>query len=371
MVTVNITNFYPGVLASQISNFNFQSFSALQERAIYDLAAAKTVRSRHLRSVFSAGDKPRPIEVFLTKGRSSNLRVEAEGFAYAGLSGAELLDPSEELRRRLDGAIVILNNADIDQAEHKVQYSRIYNECSNTIFIGFDTDNHHGLSTSLLLAAHTDLYAPSHLSNLDALARFNPFTRVMPMGVMVWDRGFLQEHLDLIISSKRRDEPLGIHKFYSIFGFRNEVVATLGSRYDSIGFADLEPERLLEPDGKIGNLKRMCAHKLHWVVPTLNDLSTRVFDILACGGIPVVPVSLKVNERIARIHPDDILFYDALDIVGPEAVVACGNALFDRGGAAGIVRRFMTGWENHGDFRLVDILKAAGEIFGFLPRRLP
>jgi hypothetical protein len=177
----------------------------------------------------------------------------------------------------------------------------------------------------------------------------------IPSGTFVWSREFLNQNADLIFGTSRIDMPLGRHSLYG-YPFRNSVIVTLNKSFDSICFSEGNAMLLDDP---YENLVRMCRHKLHWVVPLLNDLSTRVFDILISGGIPIVPESLRAHPGIKCVHPDDILFYNVSDILNPHPLVISGIQLFDRNGCAGIARRFLTGWESHADCRLANALAIA------------
>lgn len=333
-----------------------------QDEAFFHLAAAKNARTDRLREHFSRHSVK---EIFL----SANL----SGFGYSqpGCPVSVLekgffqeADPQKKARNKalLEGAIVIVNNNDVGLSGGMQHFSDFYNECDKTIFIAWDWDNHHWLDLSTFLAAHSDIYAPSHHENLYLLSRYNWLTcGPVYCATVQWSRQYLTDRLAQMLDVQRSPEPLGKHIPYAPFGFRSRVIATLAQQYSSIGFSDRNfhsrtpDERLME----------WASHKLHWIVPVLNDVPIRIFDALCTGGIPIVPESLRFMPPISAIGRNHVLFYTPEDIMRPDGLVKRGCRLFDEGGHDGMVERHRFAIDNHhGDSRVRQMLHYAKEAFG-------
>jgi hypothetical protein len=141
------------------------------------------------------------------------------------------------LLQELAGAIVVINNNDFSHGQSAPGIVRAYGQADDTIFLGWDYDNHHWMDASLMLAAHTDLYFPAHQENMFLLSRMNALTcGPVPCATVQWSQRFLEQHLDRMLQTERSDQPLGMHFFYQAFAFRNQTVVTLGKHYPNVGF---------------------------------------------------------------------------------------------------------------------------------------
>ncbi|MBI5919127.1 MAG: hypothetical protein HY849_07130 [Nitrosomonadales bacterium] len=339
-----------------------QTVQLYQDDAFFRLAHEKARRRSHLTGIFS-GKRPAAVHI------SNNLRHLAPIDAgvehqYLARGYFQESDPQQfaEKCARLRHCIVIVNNNDAHAGGDATGYKAFYNACPDTLFVVWDWDNHHWLELSSVLAAHSDLYVPTHQENLYLLSRYNAnITEAVAAGVSQWTRDFLRERQDAMVASQRSDAPLGMHIPYAPFQYRNRVVATLQSRYPSIGFSSHQfHERSAEE--KFGE---WIAHKLHLIVPVLNDVPIRLFDALATGGIPLIPDSLRFTHWLNDAHVEDFLCYSADDILHPQAMVERGCEMFDRHGEAGIRRR--AGYalqQHHGDARVGMILNAVARLYG-------
>ena len=278
---------------------------------------------------------------------------------------AALGDDLARIRSELAGAIVLLNNNDLSYGQSAAGIKQAFSECEDTIFLGWDYDNHHWMESSLMLAAHTDLYFPSHNENMFLLSKFNALTcGPVPCATVQWSQRFLGERLEQIVATSRTDLPLGMHFFYQAFVHRNQTVVTLGKHYPNVGFA----ERAFQARTPDERLAEWVAHKAHWIIPVLNDVPIRIFDALSTGGIPILPEALRFLAPVAGLPREHVVFYGPEDILEPQAVVARANALFDDGGAAGVVARHRLGVDHHhGAERLERMLRMAQERLGFAP----
>jgi hypothetical protein len=268
----------------------------------------------------------------------------------------------------LEDSIVIANNNDLASQLVPNPFATLYGECERTIFVTWDWDNHHWLELSTFLAAHSDIYAPAHHENLYLLSRYN-WLSCGPVycASVQWPHAYLADQLGAMLSVARSDAPLGMHIPYAQFAFRMRVVSTLTRQFPSIGFSDSKFHDRTRDD----RLQEWMGHKLHWIVPVLNDVPIRIFDALATGGIPVVPESMRLLPSVGAIPREHILFYGPSDIIEPGPLVARGNALFDAGGRDQIAARHRYALaEQHGQTRVRQMLGAVREVFGIdLARR--
>ncbi len=335
---------------------------ATQAEGFFHLAAAKDSRVKALRQHFST-----------TPVRKIWFSNNLGGFAFS-LPGVETgvldkdffsepdLHANAAKRALLADCIVISNNNDLAAQVEPNPFSLFYGACDTTVFIAWDWDNHHWLDLSTFLAAHSDLYAPAHHENLYLLSRYNWLTcGPVYCATVQWPRSYLADKLGAMLATARSNDPLGKHIPYGQFAFRMRVVSTLSQSIASIGFSD----RNFHNRSRDDRAQEWYSHKLHWIVPVLNDVPIRIFDALATGGIPVVPESMRLLPCVATIPREHILFYGPMDIVEPGALIARGNALFDAGGAEQIAARHRYALEqHHGDTRVRQMLAAVREVFG-------
>jgi hypothetical protein len=239
----------------------------------------------------------------------------------------------------LDNAIVIVNNNCMSSG-----YAETFHACPNTLFTGWDYDNHHWFKRSLVLAACSDLYVPAHHENLYLLSRFNWLTAgPVYAGIQQWPLSLLSESLPRILQSERSAAPLGQHIRYPQFPLRNQVVTSVGASFSTVGFSTPQ-YHAMPPDER---LNEWIAHKTHWITPVLNDVPIRLFDALVTGGIPIVPESQRFLPCVRDIPRDFICFYGISDVLDPKAVVERANFMFDAGGQHGIAARYQYALENH------------------------
>lgn len=350
-----ITQLWGLLVREQLPQRHSRELSALcQQDAAFQLAVHKMQRLRRLQAVFG-GRAPRRL---LIAGTISALDPALPGWQVRRLpkgffdveSGATMDERCEQLR----DAVVIVNNNDVGPAPTAPGYCGIYERSERTVFVAWDWDNHHWLDRSVLLAAHSDVYAPAHEENLYLLSRFNP-TTVGPVfcASVQWSRQFLADRLGALLAATRSDEPLGMHIPYAAFVYRNRVVSTLGQHFPHVGFSD----RAFHDRGPEDRLLEWAAHKAHWIVPVLNDVPIRIFDALVTGGIPIVPQALRHRLPARDIPAEHIVFYGPEDVVSPQAVVARANALFDAGGLDGIAARHRLALQaHHGNHRITQML---------------
>ena len=241
-------------------------------------------------------------------------------------------------------SLLIINNNDLSDISNFHNYVNFYHANPYTCFVVWDWDNHHWLNLGILSALFSDIYCPSHNENMLLFSRLNTNTfGPVFCSCVQWSRDFLYAHTATISNMARKNEPLGQHKPYPKFQYRNRVVLTLNQKYPSVNFSSPHYDSL----SNLERLEEWARHKCHWIVPVLNDIPIRIFDALISGGIPIVPSSLRGLEPIRQINPNFIEFYDALDVVEPEQVIARAVRKFDEGGLASVHERFDFAMKHH------------------------
>jgi hypothetical protein len=328
---------FPITLSNDIKRF-------AQQDHFFHLATQKHTRSKKLNEHF-AGKAPKKIYI----------GGDLHGFSYQH-PGVEVVQMDKEFfndtdpalraakRAQLEGCMVIVNNNDVGRGGGAPNYGDFYVQCDKTIFAVWDWDNHHWLDNSTFAAAHSDLYVPAHHENLYLLTRYNWCTAgPVYCATIQWPRAFLASQVANMVTAERSNEPLGKHIGSAPFSFRNRVVSTLSQRYPSIGFSTHSFHgRTLED-----RLNEWIAHKVHWIIPVLNDVPIRIFDALISGGIPIVPESLRYLPPVNQISRDHILFYTPEDIINPERIVNQALKMFDEGGTDQLVERHRYALDHH------------------------
>jgi hypothetical protein len=345
---------FPTQISSEINRF-------AQHDAFFHLAVRKNQRANALRAHF-AGTAPRAIHVGADLGgfkyRRAGIDVrQFERECLYSMDDAKLAS----LREQLEDCIVIVNNNDIGIPGCVPHYSRLFEHCDKTIFVVWDWDNHHWLSNSSFAAAHSDIYAPAHHENLYLMSRYNwCIAGPVYCATIQWPRAFLADNVAMIASLERSNDPLGKHIAYPAFSFRNRVVVTLNQRYPSVGFSTPSFHALTMED----RLKEWVSHKVHWIMPVLNDVPIRIFDALITGGIPLVPESMRFLPPVSQISREHILFYAPEDIMSPEALIERAIRQFDEGGLDKVMERHRNALDHHhASVRLDQILGFVAEKF--------
>jgi hypothetical protein len=259
-----------------------------------------------------------------------------------------------------ENSIVILSNNNVMVDGTLDKFIQLYQNSPTSIFVIWDFDNHHWLALSCMLATFSDLYVPTHADNLELLSRFNnTMAGPVPSGVIQWPKEFLEDNIDVITKTERSNEPLGTHIDYPQFINRDRILKKLSKQMDKVKLVDGSYHSRSMED----RFKEWCSHKVHWIVPVLNDAPIRIFDALITGGIPIIPKSLKYHKAIVDIW-DHVVFYDYLDIENPKLITEKAIKMFDERGEQGMLDRHrISCYNNHVDSRIETILKAIEDEF--------
>jgi hypothetical protein len=211
-------------------------------------------------------------------------------------------------------------------------------------------DNHHHQHINLRIAMLTDLVFVSHwherqyLNLPAALAAAH-----VPAYSRQWSPGAIARHYPAGLPTERRNGLFGGFGRYSWAHERNSLIEALAAAC---------PEHSLTL-GKVDayfqisaaeRLRTWVEHKVQLIVPINRDVSTRIFEALMTGQIPLVPDDVPDFDRV--INPPiqaalPILRYQAGNVESAKAVCRQGIMLFDRDGAAGVRRRHEFARDRH------------------------
>ena len=157
----------------------------------------------------------------------------------------------------------------------------------------------------------------------------------IPCGSNQWSMDFIKSFGEKNLLAKRSNLPLGKYFFYEKFLHRNKAINTLSQAYPEIAFVK-QDFHLLSPEKK---WQEWSSHKLHWIIPVLNDLPIRFFDALITGGIPLIPSGLNPYVESLQIPKQFYASYGPLDILNPKNLIEVQNHIFDSLGPSGILER--------------------------------
>lgn len=223
----------------------------------------------------------------------------------------------------------------------------------------WDWDNHHHLFISMALSLASDLYFYSHTSNEYEITKFCDYSFHMPAASCQWSKDFLEQNLQLITRKDRSDETLGRFVHYGLFQTRNKVIEDLSAKIAGVGFVD---SSLYFEMGDLERFGHWTGHKTHFIIPTLDDVSTRIFDALVSGGVLILPHRFISKKFFGSLEENDYELYDELDLQHPERLIMRANRKFDNGGVGGAIRRSVTALRcDIGDQRLLGIKRTFTE----------
>lgn len=274
------------------------------------------------------------------------------------------LAASDERLQLLKGSMLVISNTPPQHADAIQSLVNFYNICQQldqTLIVVWDWDNHHHLHISSILAAVADVYLPTHRAHDFELTSFCDYVWRLPLSSIQWTDGFITDHADRIASAQRRDDFGGTFCEYGMFPLRNAHLRQLQQHLPRIQLVEnLRDYWELSPLERLDDWTR---HKGQWIVPTLNDLSTRVFDALITGNIIAIPRRFQFDEVLADLNSDDYVCYDENDLIDPQRVKQSMIQKFDHWRSIGIHRRIRFGLDNNLDKRMQDIIQRVHDTY--------
>lgn len=333
--------------------FNFTNIA--KEIAFSDLSQVITVAQKNNEAeiLFSININKEEIyqkkKVFFAQKKFNNIYVIHNDTNYGHLSNVinevvikklEIQDflnmDINKLSQVFENSLIIMTNNIFAQIGIE-KLGAIYEISPNSVWAIQDYDNHHWIENSIQACIFSDLYFPSHMDGeLSLLSRINPnVPTFLPCGSNQWSKEFIHARLEDLISTNRSLEPLGKYYFYEKFIHRNKVINSLNSHFKSIGIVNKDFHQLQE----LEKWREWISHRLHWIIPTANDLPIRFFDALITGGIPIVPKSLIPYLNNLAIPHEYYRTYSSLDIMDPTELIRSTNNVFESGGESEILNR--------------------------------
>lgn len=222
-----------------------------------------------------------------------------------------------------------------------------------SVIVGWGWDNHHSRKRNLQIAPMTDLFLPAH--SYCAPYLMSPHSILgghMPLGTYQWSRktsaALFDRHRDRLrddalhggyvawnIAQKRADFVRDM-----IEGLSGHALRLLGAGGRSRYFGWGPEERWLD----------WAAHKAGLILPFQKDLSTRFFDSLLTGQVPIVPVWCEdfdkvIDDATAKALPVVRLVEE--NVAAVQQAWAEAIARYDADGAAGAERRHRYALDNH------------------------
>ncbi len=213
-------------------------------------------------------------------------------------------------------------------------------------------DNHLGPQFNLQVTLACDVAFPSHWDDADYL--YNPATLVgshVPACSAQWSAASAERLMAETGFGERLHKVLANYVEYH-FASRTAILKTLSKE---IG----EVEVLMMPAGdrtryfsmsSADRFAEWTAYKAALILPVTSDLSTRVFDALLAGMIPVVPTSIVDFDTVlppAIQGSLGIVRFDSLDIEAIRHASCRALEIFDAMGAEGVQRRHRYAIEHH------------------------
>jgi len=275
-----------------------------------------------------------------------------------GTNSVEILDKNfffeedsdsqfEDKCKFLSGKVLITTSHDICRA-HSLdlfRFKSFYLSCGETIFGGWDWDNHHNIHISSVYALCSDIFFPSQRAHEYELSVVSDRTFFLPPSAYEWSQNFLITNLSVILNSKRDIDVFGVFNLYSGFVRRNQFIESLNKSIPNIKFVDDYQKYLDNSADK--KLSEWCQAKWHWIVPTLNAVSVRAFYALISGVGVILPIEFKYFSEFDELDERDVIWYDGFDVLDTTRVIKLANEKFLLGGSEGVYRRHRFAYEKH------------------------
>ncbi len=318
-----------------------RAIDSTEDETFFSIAYQKDLISRTKKTYFQGIGRASRLVVVVNPSNFGCVGENIDGYKVTRIDEAFFVnfDPTNrDHLGMLQDSVVILTNNHLAKI-HPERMARVVEMTPHTLYAIHDQDCHHWHQMSIHAALLADCYFPAHPVDHSLAVRVNPTViRGIPCGSIQWSARFLSEKLPILSTIRRSDLPLGRHFYYERFKYRNRVIATLGRHSQDTGIQTGNFHQLTADE----RWSDWATHKIHWVVPVQDDLPIRFFDALVTGGIPMIPSGLLDFVRSLGLS-EHCMVYTPSDILDPTPLVARGLLEFDRGGAMGVVSRFVAG----------------------------
>lgn len=224
---------------------------------------------------------------------------------------------------------------------------------TDPVMIAWMWDNHTSYVDNKAVAFSSDLVMPAHSSTVNYL--FNPAGVVsshIPLCCAQWTREQAEEFFAAHGASERRTSLLVNYVEYHYAPDRNAVIRDIAANIpqaDVLLMPSHDRSRYFSRSAE-DNFREWAAYTSTIILPVTDDLSTRFFDALLAGLIPIVPRSIVDVARIGtpeQLNDLGVVLIDSLDIDEIKAATLESFDRFHRMGYAGIVARHRFVLEHH------------------------
>ena len=327
-----------------------RSRSILNNENYFKVRHFKAQRFQQLSSIYSpTTSKKKNIEIligsnFVTENWDAIELINIPGIKFSKLDPNFFLDsptPSEFNERCLflKNKFVITTNHDIVKNNPITlrNFLNYFLNCGETVFAGWDWDNHHNSQISSIYALCSDIYLPSQRANDYEFSRVAPRYKFIAPSAYEWSTTFLDNNINHIINSDRSSDIFGVFNFYERFPYRNQTIATINKSIPQVKFIDDYSNYLSKNIHE--KLAEWISFKWHWLVPTYSAVSVRAFYSLIAGTGVILPIEYYSYEEFNDLDERDVIWYDDTDIINPNRVMELANSKFNTDLKNGILRR--------------------------------
>lgn len=222
-----------------------------------------------------------------------------------------------------------------------------------TMIVGWGWDNHHSRKRNVQIAPMTDLFLPAH--SYCAPYLMSPHAILgghVPLGTYQWSR-----KTAAALFARHRDRPRddALHGGFVLWKITPERAALVRNLRQALSghalrLLNADDRRLYFDMGPEDRWLDWAAHKVGLILPFQKDLSTRFFDSLVTGQVPIVPVWCQdfdkvIDDATARSLPVVRLADESVPAVKQAWAEAVER--YDEDGVAGAERRHCYALENH------------------------
>ena len=359
---VNFSEIATYLSQSEIVELSIKSLGSMESDLLFSIACEKD----RIRREKVKGVQKLTTTVIVNNTNFGNISKLNDFGPVNILLAGELLGSTNdtELLSKLDNSLIITTSNIFSEIGIQ-RLASLYEKLPKSLFAIHDYDNHHWISNNLQSAIFADIYIPSHQDEYLLATRVNPnVIGGIPCGSNQWSMDFINEYAKDLCSIGRTDLPLGKYYFYEKFVHRNKTITTLNQIYPSIRLLQNDFHSLTQEEKGL----EWSNHKLHWIIPVLNDLPIRFFDALITGGLPLIPTGLKPFVSALGVPRSFYLEYSPLDILDSKNFIEKANEYFDASGLDGILARHQYAVKNfHIDVILNKIIASSYELYGVKP----
>lgn len=280
-------------------------------------------------------------DTFLTTYFTSDIDVELAtipGFVYT---------PQAQLFEEAD--VIVTTAHGYDRSD---ELWNLRDRYPQALFAVWFWDNHLGLTNNLRTAAAADVVFASHMHAASTLANpLAPLGPHMPACTAQWSEREARRYAQELLAQPRQHRMLANYVDYP-WSARSGVLRALASTCPEVTVVLMPPEDRSRYFGLSSKdrFAEWTAYKGCVILPIERDLSTRVFDALLAGQVPVIPHDVPDLDTVIAPSVQQALGIVRVASTEPSQLRAgCRAALqaFDSMGPAGVWARHQHALDHH------------------------